>query len=322
MKAQKNINDTKYSINITKKILRSVNFVLLTVVLLLIPSQNVYSFRSVSETYSPKIVFITPSPMPYPIKKTDSVEPELTAEGVMVIDVLSGTNIYQKNPDVQFYPASTTKIMTALVALADYSLSEVVTVRSVITEGQTMGLAAGETITVENLLFGILVHSANDAAFALAEHYSGGAAAFIDRMNLEAKKLKLTNTHFVNPIGFDDPEHYTTPRDLALLSRFALENPVIRKMTGIAQITVPDTTYSRFHPLKNINQLLGKIPGVSGLKTGYTQIAGQALVTTVDRDGHEILFVVLKSKDRFKDTENLINWVFNNFQWKEFSSPN
>ena len=288
--------------------------------LLFLPEQNVYSFRAVTEEYVPKTELPFPTPAPFPLNATQTFSPAVTAEGITIVDVVSGVTLLEKNPDSRLFPASTTKIMTALVALSEYGLLDVVTVKNgPEVEGQKMGLLKGETITVENLLYGILVHSANDAAFALASHDPHGIEEFITKMNKKAVELHLTNTHFTNPAGFDDPSHYTTARDLIRLSLFALKNPEISKIVAIPQITVSDTTYVYFHTLKNVNELLGKIPGVSGFKTGFTEGAGQSLVTTVQRKGHTILIVILKSQDRFGETETLLNWVFGNFTWKEFN---
>lgn len=284
-----------------------------------LPPHNVYSIRAVTEEYAPKVDLVPPTPAPYPINVTQVVPPPLSAQGVMIVDVPSGVSLYEKNSDIQFLPASTTKLMTAMVALEHYQLTDEVVVKTVITEGQVMELVYGERITVENLLYGILVHSANDAAFALAEHFPGGVEAYVALMNEKARYLHLNRTHFTNPIGFDDAAHMTTPKDLANLSLTALKNSIITKMVGVPQITVSDSTYSHFHPLKNINELLGKIPGVSGLKTGWTIHAGQALVTTAQRNGRQILIVLLKSEDRFGETEQLLEWVFTNFSWVNYT---
>lgn len=298
-------------------------FAVLFFLLLTLPPQNAYSFRAVTEEFIPKTELPLPTPalLPEMILQTDP--PLLSAEGVVVIDLPSGVTLYEKNPDEKLLPASTTKIMTALVSLEVYQLSDIVRVRTVIGEGQVMGLVPGETITVENLLYGILVHSANDAAYALAENHPEGVVGFVAKMNQKTTELHLINTHFTNPIGFDDAAHFTTARDLARLSRVALQHPVIKKIAAVPQITVSDTLYTQFHPLKNVNELVGKIPGVGGLKTGWTLYAGQSVVTTISRNGHQVLFVVLKSADRFGETEQLIGWVFTNFRWKDLRpSPN
>lgn len=298
--------------------LRLIQLTSISIMFLFLPSQNLYSFRAWTEDDKPRIPLVPPTPVPYPTNSHKSLPPIVTAEGIVIVDVPSQITIYEKNQDEKLFPASTTKIMTALVSIQEYALDEIVTVKTVITEGQVMGLVSGETITVENLLYGILVHSANDAAYALAEHHRSGVDGFVTRMNEIGKLLKLSNTHYTNPIGFDDPNHYTSVKDLAILSLNLLKNPLLEKIAGTAQITVSDTLFVRFHALKSINELLGKVPGVSGLKTGWTEHAGQSLVTTVQRNGHKVLFVILKSSDRFGETEQLINWAFTNFEWITF----
>jgi D-alanyl-D-alanine carboxypeptidase len=205
--------------------------------------------------------------------------------------------------------------MTALIILDKYSLDDVFTVKSVITDGRVMNLVQGEKLTVESLLYGTLVHSANDAAYALAENYPGGVQEFVNQMNKKAKELGLNNTNFTNPVGFDDPNHYTTANDLVALSVYAFQNKTIDKIVSTKSITVSDTTYTYFHELHNVNQLLGKVAGIAGLKTGYTQNAGEVLISVVKKNGESVLFAVLKSADRFGETEKLIDWVFNNFKW-------
>ena len=289
---------------------------LLAFLFLTVFSQKKQAYQSVIISPLPSPLIPTPTPTPKPVNLNNILPPDLSANGIYVVDVTSQTIIYEKNSDLQLFPASTTKIMTALVALDDYKLNDVVQIKTLMTEGRIVGLNLNETITVENLLYGTLIHSANDAAFALAAYHPGGIEGFVGRMNQMAQNFGLTKTRFANSVGLDDPNHFTSSKDLAILSLEALKNPVISKMVAIPQITVSDTTYTYFHPLKNVNELLGKIPGVSGLKTGYTDIAGQALVTTVNRKGHEILIVLLKSNDRFGETEKLISWIFTNFTWQ------
>ena len=139
-------------------------------------------------------------------------------------------------------------------------------------------------------------------------------------MNAKAKALHLEKSSFTNPVGFDDPLHIMTPTDLTRLAAFALSNKTIAKMVAIPQITVSDVTHTYFHALANVNQLLGKIPGVGGIKTGWTEEAGENLVTLVERNGHRVILVVLHSLDRFADTSYLIDWVFTQFTWTPIQS--
>jgi len=216
-------------------------------------------------------------------------------------------------------PASTTKLLTALVALDVYKPEDVVTIGILSVNGQSMGLVSGEKITVENLLYGSLVQSGNDAAQALAEFYPEGVDRFVEKMNEKAKTLHMDQSHFTNSMGFDGPEHKVTPKDLSLLALAAIQNKVIAKIVAIPQITVSDVNHIYFHKLSNVNQLLGKIPGVGGIKTGWTEAAGENLITYIERNDRKIIFVVLHSKDRFGDTTKLIDWVFENYRWENLN---
>lgn len=255
---------------------------------------------------------------PLPVNISGADVPEVSAEGIVIVDLPSNIILYQKNANDRFNPASTTKIITALVALDKYGLEDILTVDRVETEGRTMKLIPGEKLTFESLLYGMLVHSANDAAYAIAENYPGGVEKFVEAMNQKAKELNLSNTHFTNPVGFDDREMYTTPSDLARLAKAALSSKLIAKIVGTKNITVSDVDYIHFHTLTNVNELLGKVAGVAGVKTGYTENGGEILVSEVKKNGHSILIVLLKSQDRFAETKLLIDWVFGNFAWKKY----
>ncbi len=282
------------------------------------PGQNVYLTSKLPPlSASVRWPFPQITPAPYPVNVSGYVPGlEVSATGVVVLDVDSGVYLHRRNENEHLSPASTTKILTALVALEHYKLDDIVTVGEVANDGQVMGLVPGERITVENLLFGALIHSGNDAAMALAAYYPGGVPEFVAAMNQKAQALHLTESTFTNPVGYDDPGQRVTPIDLARLGAVALDNSVIAKMVAIPEITISDVTHTYFHQLKNVNQLLGKIPGVGGIKTGWTEEAGENLITLVERGGHRVIIVVLKSKDRFGDTANLIDWIFGSFQWQ------
>lgn len=293
--------------------------VVLAIIFLFIPGQNIYTLgETVGKPILHKLPFAVPTPVPYPTNTTGiSISEDISASGIVIIDIHSGVYLYKRNEEELFAPASTTKILTALVALDAYRLDDVLTVKTIANTGQTMGLVAGERMTVENLLYGALVQSGNDAAYALAENYPGGVEKFVEAMNAKAKEINLAKSFFANPVGYDDPDQRMTPSDLARLALVALTNPVIAKIVAIPQITVSDVTHTYFHALRNVNQLLGKIPGVGGIKTGWTEEAGENLVTYVERNGHRVIFVVLHSKDRFGETAKLIDWVFGNFTWQQ-----
>jgi D-alanyl-D-alanine carboxypeptidase len=214
-------------------------------------------------------------------------------------------------------PASITKVMTALVAL-DYwkDLDTVIEVKNEDRAiGQTIDLVRGERITLKNILYGLLVHSGNDAALAVADNYPGGYSAFVEAMNIKAKDLHLDSTTFKNPSGVEQYGHMTTARDLAILAATALQNPVLAEMVQNKRVIVTDVTGTIIHDLETTNELLGVIPGLKGLKTGWTTESGECLASYIDRDGHKIIIVVLGSLDRFGDTTKLIDWVFSHHNW-------
>jgi len=287
------------------------------------PGQNYYSIAHFGEGIrSWNQISLQPTPAPYPINRT-GVYPgsEISATSAVVQDALSGVYLFKRVSTMQLPPASTTKILSALVVLDSMELDDVVTVGEIKNNGQTIGLVPGERITVENLLYGMLIQSGNDAGYALANASPGGLDAFIVAMNKKAQELHLSMSHFTNPVGYDDPSHYVTAEDLARLADVALENKILAKMVAIPQITISDVTHTYFHKLSNVNQLLGRIPGVAGIKTGWTEEAGENLVTLIDRGGRRIIIVVLHSKDRFGDTIRLIDWTFGNYEWEEFKVP-
>ncbi|MEK7525182.1 MAG: D-alanyl-D-alanine carboxypeptidase family protein [Patescibacteria group bacterium] len=276
----------------------------------------------------PTVKSATTANLLLPQPKPGSVAaPSVSAQAVYIFDPDSGTTIYEKNSADRLYPASTTKLMTALIALKIYELDQVLTVKTAANAtGQTMDLARGDQLTVENLLYGLLVDSGNDAAVALAENYcapqspqggvgSCGYSQFIAKMNEEAKRLGLSGTHFANVTGFENPDHYTTARDLTLIAREAINNAVIRKIVSTKEVVFYDITAKKRFAFESTNKLLS-LPGVRGLKTGWTPASGECLVTLVTRDGKSILLTVLNSVDRFGESEKLINWVYDNFDWK------
>src|SRR4030042_3145823 len=254
---------------------------------------------------------------PNPVLAVDGSFPILSAQGALAVDLDSGISLYEKNPDIKLLPASTTKIVNALVALDCSPLNQVVTIGRIKVDGQKMGLFQGEQISVENLLYGLFVFSANDAAEALALNYPGGYGAFIEAMNAKAKDLSMLNSYFLNPAGLDGSTQITTAEDLIRVSEVAMKNPEFAKIVGTKVVGFADTTGNIKYNLKNINELLGVVPGVLGVKTGWTENARENLVTYVERDGHKIMIAVLGSQDRFGETKELINWIFASYQWQE-----
>lgn len=257
----------------------------------------------------------TPKPLPY----LQAINlPPLTSKSYLIIDLDSFTPILDYNSEIKMPPASTVKLATALVAFEYFDLNQVLKINTVIEEELKMGLIKGEQISVLSLLYGTLTYSANDAAYALAENFPGGVEEFVKKMNSLAQKYHMDNTHFTNPIGFDEPNQYTTAKDLAILSREFIKNKTLLSITSTKSITVSDIDYKYFHPLYNINELLGNIPYVGGLKTGTTEKAGQNLIIYYKLHNKPIVIIVLKSTERFEDTKKLIELLQANLKYKEF----
>ncbi len=249
-------------------------------------------------------------------KKHIQPVPWTSAQGIIIADEESKAILYEKNKDTKLFPASTTKMMTALVALDHYQLNDVITVQEeAFTQGQVVGLQVGEEITVENVLKALLIASANDAAFALANNHTEGYQGFIQAMNEKASSLYLDNTHFSSASGLDGENHFTTARDLSILAREFMKHQLLQDIVATSSSTISNVDESITHKLHTTNQLLGVVDGVQGIKTGYTLFAGECLITKVVRNGNTVHFVVLGSQDRFGETKLLIDWVFENFEW-------
>jgi len=295
-------------------------FIFLLVLLVFLPGESFYEKlrRQTDQPLIKSTAVDLPTAMPYPVNQTSQPAPFLTSKSVVVIDIPSKVVILRKEPDFRLAPASTTKMMTALTALEIYQLNDALIVPRMPKEiGRHMDLLPGEQMTVENLLYGVLVQSANDAALTLAANYDGGEKEFINLMNKKVKELSLKNTHFVNVTGFDDLNHYSTSYDLAHLALEVLQNPVLSQMVNIRKKIVTDISEIDQHQLETTNELMGEVLGLQGVKTGWTELAGECLVSYIKRDDREIIIVLLGSQDRFSETKNLINWVFNNHQWQD-----
>jgi len=258
-----------------------------------------------------------PQSLPRLVNEAD--KPVVFAQAYLVIDLSSFTPILSYRPEQKMYPASLVKLATAMVSYEHYPLEQKLTVNKVINEELKMGLVKNERISALNLLYGILVYSANDAAYTLAENYPGGLKPFVQEMNLLAKRLKMKNTHFTNPIGFDSAKQYSTAFDLALLSREFINNQVLLNIASTKSITVSDADFEHFHYLNSINELLGEIPHLGGLKTGTTDNAGQNLISFYRLNKKPLLLIVLKSEDRFVDTRALIDYLNNNLVFEEIT---
>lgn len=251
---------------------------------------------------------------PIPKVKENASFPFVSAQAALAIDLTSGISLYEKNPDTPLLPASTTKIVTALVALDTYRLDQILKVGKLNIVGQRMGLHQGEEIKVLDLLYGLLIYSANDAAEVLAMNHPEGREVFINAMNIKAQELSMKNSRFINPSGLDG--NSATARDLLRVSEVAMRDPLFAKIVSTKEIVAYDATGRIAYKLKNINELLEVVPGVLGVKTGWTENARENLVTYVDRDNHQIMLVILGSQDRFGETKELIDWMFDNYTWQ------
>ncbi len=252
-----------------------------------------------------------------PVLKEGARFPIVSAQSVMAVDLTSGVTLYEKDPNKPLLPASTTKIMTALVAMDTFLPEQVLKVGKVSVEGQKMGLVAGEEIKFIDLLNGLLIYSANDAAEVIAQNHPAGRAVFIGLMNKKVKDLGLTNTHFTNPVGLDDGAQYSTTRDLVIVAKYAMQKPEFAEIVGTKEKIVKSVDGRIVHRLTNINRLLGEVPGVMGVKTGWTEAARENLVTYVNRDNRKVMIVVLGSSDRFGETKELIEWIYSNYSWEK-----
>jgi len=241
-------------------------------------------------------------------------KPLVNAKAAFVVNVTTGDVLYAKNEHQKMPIASTVKILTAGVALERKNAQEVFGVSEKASKiGEDfMGISAGEKYTLEELLYGLLLPSGNDAAEAIAEGVSGSSGNFVTLMNEKANLLGAVDSKFVNPSGLEgDGEHYSTVYDLALISRWTWVNfPVFRTIVGTKYHEIPYSQEHKYIYLENQTNLLGTYPGVKGIKPGYTPQAGLCLVTLAENGGHEVLGVVLGSQDRRGDMEKLLNYSF------------
>lgn len=243
-------------------------------------------------------------------------EPELHSRGALLMDMQSGQVLYGKSENERFYPASITKIMTAILALEHSSLNDQVKISRLATEqeGNRVYLVEGEVQSMKNLLYGLMLNSGNDAAVAIAEHISGSVEAFAELMNEKAKKLGAKNTHFVNPNGLHDPNHYTTPYDITLIARYAMKNPMFREIVKTEILPWHGKEWESV--LYNINPMLYNYEGANGVKTGYTDQARQTMVVSAARDGRELIGTLMEAdlKQTIReDATALLDYGFNQF---------
>lgn len=234
----------------------------------------------------------------------------VSARRAYVLDAVSGRELFARNPDERSLIASTTKIMTALIVCEQCNVLDRMRIpkEAVGIEGSSMYLKEGEVLTLQELLYGLMLSSGNDAAVALAIYCGGTVEGFAELMNDKARNLGLTGTHFENPNGLDSPGHYSTARDLAKLAAYAMKNPIFYKTVSAKSVKVGERC------LTNHNKLLWKLEGADGVKTGFTKAAGRILVSSATRQGRRIIGVTIDAPDDWNDHCQLLNEGFARYQ--------
>jgi len=276
---------------------------------------------SISDSSQNPLQTLAASLKPEPVKNPLYKDPAVEATSAIVIDADTGKVLLAKNADERLAIASITKIMTAIVVLRyKLNLQETITVSGAAAGvgGSQMHLLENETMTIENLMKGMLIDSANDAAYALAEGTFGNVDRFVDAMDRQAVELGLTNTHFTNTYGADDDAHFSTARELAVLTVYAMKNDIFHSIVGIQKTTVTDVTGKFKHNLENTNKLVGKYLNVIGVKTGTTEEAGASLVAAAKgNSGQTVIAVLLNSPERFTEGKRLLDWALRAHTWVE-----
>jgi D-alanyl-D-alanine carboxypeptidase (penicillin-binding protein 5/6) len=232
------------------------------------------------------------------------------AHGILLKELNSGRVLYEHDAGKRMSPASLTKIMSALVILERGQLDDLVTISPNAARAHKthLRMKAGQVFRLEDLLKAMLIMSANDACLAAVEHVGGDEAQFVTLMNAKAEALGLADTHYSNGCGFDNLDHYSTAEDLATLSVIALDQPIFRQLVREERAIITPVNGQHVYALHNTNRLLGRIPGVEGIKTGFTSKAGRCLIAKVSQNGSELLLVILNSKRRWNTATNLITY--------------
>ncbi|MBM2810791.1 MAG: Serine-type D-Ala-D-Ala carboxypeptidase [Chloroflexi bacterium] len=253
--------------------------------------------------------------IPGPTKVRDISPGLVSADYAIVIDGASGKVLWARDANTPVPPASITKIVTALVVLDHARITDLVTVgvdSQVMIEDSVMGLSPGEVLTVEDLLYGMMLPSGNDAALALADYVGGTREAFARLMNEKAHSLGLTGSSFVNPHGRDAFGHLTTAYDMAMLAREGMRSPIFQRLASARSYETPR---GRGYQMGNLNQLLWRYPGADGVKIGYDDAAGKTIVGSAVRDGHRVYVAMMRSADIFSDSRALLDWTFASYDW-------
>ncbi|MBE6947993.1 MAG: D-alanyl-D-alanine carboxypeptidase [Ruminococcaceae bacterium] len=234
----------------------------------------------------------------------------VSAQKAILLDAQTGRVLYEKDADSRSLIASTTKIMTALLICEQCNVLDRMKIpkEAVGIEGSSIYLKEGEVLSLQELLYGMMLHSGNDAAVALAIYCGGTVEGFVAMMNDKARQLNLTGTNFQNPNGLDGPSHYSTARDLAKLTAYAMKNPIFYQTVSTKSVRIGNRS------LQNHNKLLWRVEGADGVKTGYTKAAGRILVSSATRDGRSLICVTINDGDDWKDHSTLLEKGFSNYQ--------
>jgi serine-type D-Ala-D-Ala carboxypeptidase (penicillin-binding protein 5/6) len=259
--------------------------------------------------------------MPNPEQYANEVP--ISAKQAAVIDVQSGRILYEKNADQKTLIASLTKVVTAIVAIESGKLNDTVTIsaNAAKQEGSSIYLEPGETYKLKDLLYGMMLRSGNDAATAIAEHVGGSVAGFAVKMNQLAKKLGLKETNFANPHGLDHDQHYSSAHDMAILTAYALKNPIFKEIVATKTKTIPWPGKEWDRTMRNKNKMLDQYDGADGVKTGYTKKAGRCLISSASKNGRQIAVVVLNDSNDWVDSANLLDYGFNKYQMVTLAGP-
>jgi D-alanyl-D-alanine carboxypeptidase (penicillin-binding protein 5/6) len=251
------------------------------------------------------------------------IKDNLNANNYLVLDINSGAVLLEHNSTASAFPASTTKMMTALVARDIYDLEySLQVIKENLVNGNKIGFKVGERLRVSDLLHAVLISSSNEAAEVLASGHGGGRQEFVNKMNQTARELNLNNTLFVNPSGFDNENIYSTARDLGILARELLKDEYLSEIVKMTNYTFTDLEETTSHTVYTTNQLLYEMDDVIGVKTGTTDGAGQVLITALERDGNKVLIVLMGSDDRYQDTKQIIDWIYSSYEWVDVDINN
>lgn len=266
-----------------------------------------------------KVYLVPPPAGVAPIQPIQTVAPRINARAAIVIDDATGAVLYEYNSRARFQPASLTKIATAALAIDKGKLDQIVTIDNSfddpsLDDATAMGLEPGDKFTLRDLIYGMLLPSGADASIAIGRAVSGSDAAFVKEMNAFMESLSLYDTHFIDPHGLGGPTHLSTAYDMAMLSRYALRQPLFARA---AKTEVYRANGSRDITLYNTNPWAFWYQGGDGVKSGFTEQAGPTLSASATRNGHRVIVVVLDSYQRNEDTTALMDWAFNTFCWND-----